>query len=89
MRIALCAVVVLLGTAGLGHAQNSNDSNISPRWKKFEVPTIDPNAGYTANVGANQSQIWQSPDPSSANQSRRSWTNEDRAFGLTISRPLY
>ena len=89
MRIALFAVVVLLGTAGLGYAQNSNDSSVSPKWKKFEVPTIDPNAGYTANLGANQSQTWQSPDPSSTSQARRSWTNEDRAFGLTISRPLY
>jgi hypothetical protein len=87
MRVALCVIVVLLGFASLGSAQDSKQK-INPRWKKIEIPTIDPNAGFTARFGANESQIWQSPDPSSLGQSRRSWSEDDRAFGLTISRPI-
>ena len=88
MPVALCVIAVLLASVSLGYAQNSNDK-VNPRWKKIEVPTIDPNAGYTANFGANESQIWQTPDPSSVNQARRSWSNDDRAFGLTISKPIH
>ena len=87
MRAAFCVVVILLGFASAGHAQDSGDK-INPRWKKIEIPTIDPNFGMTARFGANESQIWQTPDPSSINQARRSWDNDDRTFGLTISRPL-
>ncbi len=87
MRVALCVVAVLLGLPSLVYAQDSGDK-INPRWKKIEVPTIDPNMGFTARFGANESQIWQTPDPSSLNQARRSWDNDDRSFGLTISRPI-
>ncbi len=87
MRTAFCVVVILLGFASVSRAQDSGDK-INPRWKKIEIPTIDPNFGMTARFGANESQIWQTPDPSSINQARRSWDNDDRTFGLTISRPL-
>ena len=87
MRVALCVVAILLGFASVGHAQDSSDK-INPRWKKIEIPTIDPNAGITTRLSADQSNYWQSPDPSSINQARRSWSDDDRAFGLTISRPL-
>jgi hypothetical protein len=89
MRAVLCVVVVLLGCVSVGHAQDSRDSGdkINPRWKKIEIPTIDPNFGMTARLSADQSNYWQTPDPSSVNQARRSWTQDDRAFGLTISRP--
>jgi hypothetical protein len=87
MRMTLCAIAALLGFASLGYGQDSNQK-INPRWKKIEIPMIDPSAGITARFGANESQIWQSPDPSSVNQARRSWSDDDRAFGLTISRPL-
>jgi len=84
MRVALCVVATLLGSASFGYAQ---DSNINPRWKKVEIPTIDPNAGFTGRVSADQSNIWQAPDPSSLGQSRRSW-NDEPSFGLTFSRPI-
>ena len=87
MRMALCVIAVLLGFASFGFAQDSGDK-INPRWKKIEIPNIDPNAGITTRFGANESQIWQTPDPSSISQARRSWNNDDRAFGLTISRPI-
>jgi hypothetical protein len=87
MRAALCAVVILLGLASVGHTQNSND-NINPRWKKIEIPTINPNFGVDARLSADQSNYWQTPDPSSINQARRSWNEDDRTFGLTISRTL-
>ena len=49
MRAAFCVVVILLGFASVGHAQDSSD-HINPRWKKIEIPTIDPNFGMTAQV---------------------------------------
>ena len=49
MRAAVCVVVILLGFASVGHAQNSSDK-INPRWKKIEIPTIDPNLGMTARI---------------------------------------
>ena len=90
MRAAFCVVVILLGCASIGHAQDSRDSSdkINPRWKKIEIPTIDPNLGFSARLSADQSNSWQSPDPSSINQARRSWNEDDRSFGLTIARPL-
>jgi hypothetical protein len=87
MRIALCVVAVLLGFVCLGHAQDTKQK-INPRWKTIEIPLIDPNAGITARFGANESQIWQTPDPSSVSQARRSWNEDDRSFGLTVSRPF-
>ena len=87
MRVALCVVAVLLGFASLADAQNSSDK-INPRWKKIEIPTIDPNMGISARLSADQSNYWQTPDPSSINQARRSWNEDDRTFGLTITRPL-
>ena len=86
MRVALCVVAVLLGFTSIGHAQNSNDK-VNPRWKKIEIPTIDPSAGFTTRFSADQSNYWQTPDPSSINQARRSWSDEP-TFGLTISRPI-
>ena len=87
MRAALYVVIILLGFASLGHAQDSSDK-INPRWKKIEIPTINPNLGMTARFSADQSNVWQTPDPSSLNQARRSWDQDDRTFGLTISKPL-
>ena len=87
MRTAFCVVVILLGFASVGRAQDSSDK-INPRWKKIEIPTIDPNLGMTARLSADQSNYWQTPDPSSINQARRSWNQDDRTFGLTITRPL-
>ena len=87
MRAAFCVVAILLGFASVGRAQDSSDK-INPRWKKIEIPTIDPNMGISARLSADQSNMWQTPDPSSINQARRSWDGDDRTFGLTISRPL-
>jgi hypothetical protein len=87
MRAAFCAVGILLGFAGAGHAQDSSDK-INPRWKKIEIPTINPNFGIDARLSADQSNLWQTPDPSSINQARRSWDQDDRTFGLKFSKPL-
>jgi hypothetical protein len=87
MRIAICVIAVLIGVTARGYAQNAGD-NVNPRWKKIEIPTIDPNLGFTARLGADQSNIWSTPDPSSLGQSRRNWSDDDRAFGLTLSRPI-
>jgi hypothetical protein len=87
MRTALCVIAVLLGFASFGQAQDSKQK-INPRWKAIEIPNIDPNIGITARFGANESQIWQTPDPSSVSQARQSWNEDDRAFDLTVSRPF-
>jgi len=86
MRAALCAVVVLFGFTSLGYAQDSQKSKVNPRWKPIEIPQIEA-SGFTARFGADQSNLWQTPDPSSLGQARRSW-NDEPAFGLTISRPI-
>ncbi|HZT24950.1 MAG TPA: hypothetical protein VFA57_04525 [Pseudolabrys sp.] len=86
MRVALCALAAVLSCANVGLAQEAQ--KVNPRWKQIEIPTIDPNMGFTAKFGADQSNVWSTPDPSSIGQSRRSWNDDDRAFGLTISRPL-
>ena len=49
MRIALCVIAVLLSSAGLGYAQDSKQI-INPRWKKIEIPSIDPNAGIVTEI---------------------------------------
>jgi hypothetical protein len=88
MRVALCVIAVLLGSVSLGYAQNSNDK-VDSRWKKFEIPTINPDIDFMNRFSVNESQIWPTPDPSNLNEARRSWSEGDRPFGLTISRPLY
>jgi hypothetical protein len=71
----------------LGQAQDSKQK-INPRWKAIEIPNIDPNTGITARFGTNESQIWQMPDPSSVSQARRSWNEDDRAFGRFAAVPI-
>ena len=87
MRPVLFAVVVLLGLASRAGAQSANDQNSTSRWKPIDVPIIDPNFGLTARLGANQSDFWQSEDSSNLARGQRSWDN-DRTFGLKISKPL-
>jgi hypothetical protein len=84
MRVALCLLAVLLARTG-AHAQDNG--NINPRWKKLEVPTIDPN-GFSTRLGADQSNIWQTPDQSSIGKATRSWNDDQPSFGITISRPF-
>jgi hypothetical protein len=86
MRVALCVVAVLVAFAGVSYGQDNG--NINPRWKKIEIPSIDPNAGLTTRLGADQSNYWQSPDQSSIGRSTRSWSDDQPTFGLTISRPF-
>ena len=86
MRILLCVVGAMLACTGAGYAQDNG--NINPRWKKLEIPSIDPNFGVTTRLGADQSNYWQTPDQSSIGQSRRSWNDDQPTFGITISRPF-
>jgi hypothetical protein len=84
MRVAFYALAVLLAGAGTGSAQDNG--NINPRWKKVEIPSIDPNAALTARLGADQSNYWQSQDQSSIGRSTRSWSDDQPTFGITIWR---
>ncbi len=88
MRLALCALVALLGFTSIGYAQNSDDK-VSPRSRKqSETPTVDLNTDYMARFGANESQIWHLPDPTGTGLHLRQWGGDNRPPGLTISRPL-
>jgi hypothetical protein len=87
MRLALSVLAVMLVAASTSYAQD-NSGNINPRWKKIEIPSIDPNAGLTARLGADQSNYWRSPDQSSIGRSTRSWNDDQPTFGITISRPF-
>jgi hypothetical protein len=86
MRLVLSALAVMLVAASTAYAQDNG--NIDPRWKKIEIPSIDPNAGLTARLGADQSNYWRTPDQSSIGRATRSWNDDQPTFGLTISRPF-
>jgi hypothetical protein len=86
MRMMLCVLAVMLVAASTAYAQDNG--NINPRWKKIEIPSIDPNAALTARLGADQSNYWRSPDQSSIGRSTRSWGDDQPTFGITISRPF-
>jgi hypothetical protein len=64
MRLALAVLAVMLIAVSTAYAQGNN-GNINPRWKKIEIPSIEPNAGLTTRLGAGQSNYWRSPDQSS------------------------
>jgi len=85
MRVALCVVAVLLGFASFGYAQSSTDK-INPRWKRIEIPTINPNVTFSGRATADQSNIWQNSDPVSLGQSRHSSSNDNAT--MTFSTPL-
>ena len=86
MRLALSVLAAMLVAASNAYAQDNG--NINPRWKKIEIPSIDPNAGITTRLGADQSNYWQAPDQSSIGRATRSWSDDQPAFGITISRPI-
>jgi hypothetical protein len=86
MRLALSVLAAMLVAGSTAYAQDNG--NINPRWKKIEIPSIDPNAGITTRLGADQSNYWRSPDQSSIGKATRSWNDDQPTFGLTISRPF-
>ncbi len=87
MRLALCALVALLGLTSIGHSQSANDKTNQRSKKQSEASNL--NTDFMARFGANESQIWQLPDPTGTGLILRHWGGDDRPAGLTISRPLY
>ena len=83
MRAALCMFVILFAGTSLGYAGDDDKD----KWgKPVRVPTFELNGGYTARFGADESRIWQTPDPTAQSDGRQDLNRP--VFGLTISRPL-
>jgi hypothetical protein len=83
MRVAVCVVAILFGFVSASAA--AEDKNKRPKEKPIQLPTLEFN-GYSGRLSADQSRIWETPDPSSQFQARQSASQP--YFGLTFSRPL-
>jgi hypothetical protein len=84
MRAAFCVLAVMLGFASLASAQDDSKDKYKNE-KRYRAPQIDFN-GFNARFSADQSNIWQTPDPSTQYQSRQD--PDAPVVGLTISRPF-
>ncbi len=84
MRAAVWVFVFLFGFASASAAQE--DKNKRPKEKPIQLPTLEFN-GYSGRLSADQSRVWETPDPSSQFQTRQSASQP--YFGLTLSRPLH
>jgi len=85
MRLTSCVLIVVLASSGMAVAQTAYDKPTA-RPKK-PAPTPDLNFDYTTRFSADQSQMWQLPDPTGTGLTVRHW-GDDRPAGLTFSRPL-
>jgi len=83
MRVAVWVFAILFGSATVCSAQE--DRIKRPKEKPIQLPTFEIN-GYSGRLSADQSRIWETPDPSSQFQTRQSASQP--YFGLTLSRPL-
>ena len=84
MRTALCILAILFGFTSVGAAAEDTKSR-RQKEKPIQLPSFELN-DYSGRFTADQSRIWQQPDPSSQYQSQQ--TASQPYFGLTISRPL-
>ncbi|MGC1572470.1 MAG: hypothetical protein WA750_10230 [Pseudolabrys sp.] len=62
-----------------------DDKSKRQKEKPIQLPSFDFN-GYSGRLTADQSRIWETPDPTSQFQTRQSASQP--YFGLTLSRPL-
>lgn len=85
MRIVLFTFVAFLGLSGTLLAQNSNTRR--PAEKPIQLPSVDILKGYPGNFSADQSNVWQTPDPSSQYQAGQSASSP--VLGLKFKRDLY
>jgi len=85
MRIALCIFVMFFGLSGALLAQTSTTAR--PDKKPIQLPSVDVLKGYSGNFSADQSNVWQTPDPSSQYQAGQSASSP--YLGLKFKRDLY
>lgn len=83
MRVALCIFAILFAFTGVSFGQE--DKSKRQKEKPIQLPSFDFN-GYSGHLTADQSRIWETPDPTSQFQTRQSASQP--YFGLTLSRPL-
>lgn len=84
MRAAVCMFAFLFGFASLSMAEE--DKSKRSKEKPIQLPTFELN-GYSGRLSADQSRIWETPDPTSQFQTGQSASQP--YFGLTLSRPLH
>jgi len=85
MRILLCTFVMFFGLSGALLAQNSKYP--PPDKKPIQLPSVDVLRGYPGNFSADQSNVWQTPDPSNQYQAGQSASSP--VLGLKFKRDLY
>jgi len=68
-----------------GVCSSQEDKSKRQKEKPIQLPSFDFN-GYSGRLTADQSRIWETPDPTSQYQTRQSASQP--YFGLTLSRPL-
>jgi hypothetical protein len=83
MRVTVWIFAILFGLASVSAAEE--DRNKRSKEKPIQLPTLE-FSGYSGRLSADQSRIWETPDPSSQFQTRQSASQP--YFGLTLSRPL-
>ena len=86
MRLTSCVLIVVLASSGLAVAQTASDKPAARPKKPTATPDL--NFDYTSRFSADQSQMWQLPDPTGTGLTLRHWGDDGRPAGLTISRPL-
>jgi hypothetical protein len=84
MRAALYLFLILFGFTAAALAQDSKYKK--PKEKPIQLPSVDLLKGYSGNFSADESQVWQAPDPSS--QFKIGQSASQPYFGLRFSRPL-
>lgn len=84
MRAALCITIVLFGFTNAGSAAE-DDKGKKQKEKPIQLPPLEFN-GYSSRFTADQSQVWETQDPSSQYQARQAVSQP--YFGLKLSRPL-
>jgi hypothetical protein len=84
MRAAFFILAILFGFTSVGSAAE-DDKTKKLKEKPIQLPSVEFN-GYSGRLTADQSRIWDSPDPSSQYQMRQSGSQP--YFGLSFSRPL-
>jgi len=83
MRVTLLILAILFNFTVVSSAED--DRTRRQKEKPIQLPSIDFN-GYSGRLTADQSRIWDAPDPSSQYQMRQSASQP--YFGLSFSKPL-
>lgn len=79
VRTIHCIVAILFALTSVSSAQD--DKSKKQKEKPIQLPSLD-FSGYSGRLTADQSRIWETPDPSSQFQTRQSASQP--YFGLTL-----